>query len=173
VAPAFGLASDRLGRRSTLCAMRAVYAALAATIMGLALAGALAPPHVFAVAVLAGLVRPSDLVLRNALIGDTIPARALMSAMAISRTTMDSARIAGALAGAGLFAQLGLGPAYVVVAALYLASLALTLGVSRHRPETEAARRSARPGASWSAAWATSGRCRRCWRSCGWRSSST
>ena len=38
-----------------------------------------------------------DLVMRNALIGDTVASAHLMNAIAISRTTMDSARIAGAL----------------------------------------------------------------------------
>jgi hypothetical protein len=41
---------------------------------------------------------------------------------------MDSARIAGALAGAGLFAALGLGAAYVAVTALYALGVLLTLG---------------------------------------------
>ena len=42
-----------------------------------------------------------------------------MGAMSIQRTTQDSARIAGALTGAGLVATLGMGPAYAVVASLY------------------------------------------------------
>ena len=42
---------------------------------------------------------------------------------------MDTARIAGALSGAGLFAALGMGPAYVAIACLYLIATALTLCV--------------------------------------------
>ena len=76
---------------------------------------------------------PSDLVMRNALIGDTMPPGRLMRAMGISRTTMDSARIAGALIGAGLFSQFGIGPAYAVVVIFNAASLALTFGVSSAR----------------------------------------
>jgi predicted MFS family arabinose efflux permease len=72
--------------------------------------------------------------MRNALVGDTMPTDRVMGAMGLVRTTQDSARIAGALAGAGLFAALGFGFAYVAVTAFYLASLALTLGVSRVRP---------------------------------------
>jgi len=68
-----------------------------------ALTGTLTPHHVFVIGILAGLVNHSDLVMRNALIGDTMPTDTLMKAMGISRTTMDSARIAGALIGAGLF----------------------------------------------------------------------
>jgi MFS family permease len=47
--------------------------------------------------------------------------------MGIQRTTQDSARITGALSGAGLVAALGIGPAYLVVSALYATSILLTL----------------------------------------------
>src|SRR3546814_17465342 len=89
--------------------MRATYAALAASLATLALLGMLGPVQVFAIAALTGLVRPSDLVMRNTLIGETMPAERLMGAMSISRTTADSARIDGALAGAGRVAQVGMG----------------------------------------------------------------
>ncbi|MDA1097497.1 MAG: MFS transporter [Proteobacteria bacterium] len=131
IAPMFGVVADRLGRRTVLCAMRASYGVLALAVMILALTGLLTPYLVLGIALLAGLVRPSDLVMRNALIGDTVPAAWLAKAIGLSRTTMDSARIAGALAGAGLFSILGIGPAYLAVVTLYGVSLALTFGVSR------------------------------------------
>ncbi len=134
IAPMFGVVADRLGRRTVLCAMRAGYAGLALVIMILALSGALNPYFVLGIALLAGLVRPSDLVMRNALIGDTVPGVWLAKAIGLSRTTMDSARIAGALAGAGLFSVLGIGPAYIGVVILYGISFALTFGVSGPRP---------------------------------------
>jgi MFS family permease len=133
-APMFGVLGDRLGGRALLCAMRAIYALLAATLAVLGLTGLLTPASVFVVAAVAGIVRPNDLVMRNALIGDTIPREHLMGALGMSRSTMDSARIAGALAGASLSSALGIGRAYVFVACFYLASLALTFGVSRGRP---------------------------------------
>jgi hypothetical protein len=102
--------------------------------MGLALLGWLAPAWVLVVATLAGLVRPNDLVMRNTLIGETIPPARLMGALGMSRATMDSARVGGALAGAGLSTVLGIGTTYLMVTSLYLASLALTLGVSRRPP---------------------------------------
>ncbi|HEX2439290.1 MAG TPA: arabinose ABC transporter permease, partial [Methylomirabilota bacterium] len=40
-APMFGVLGDRLGARRMLCAMRAIYAALAATLGGLVMAGLL------------------------------------------------------------------------------------------------------------------------------------
>ncbi len=138
-APMFGVLGDRLGGRLMLCAMRATYAALAAFLMLLALTGTLTPVWVFVIAGLAGIVRTNDLVMRNWLIGETIPSPQLTGALSMSRAVMDSARVAGALAGAGLSTILGIGPAYAVVTVIYLASLALTLGVSRSRPVSDPA----------------------------------
>jgi hypothetical protein len=133
LAPMFGVAGDRLGHRNVLCAMRAFYALLASTLMVLAFTEVLTPMHALALAALLGLVRPSDIGMRAALVGDTMPAVYLLGAMSIQRTTQDSARVIGALSGAGLVAMLGIGPAYVVVATLYLSSLVLTLQVGHRR----------------------------------------
>lgn len=126
-APMFGVMGDRVGTRNLLCAMRTVYAALATTLMTFALIGVLTPAQVIVIAALAGLVRSSDIGMRAALVGETMPAGQLLGAMSIQRTTQDSARIAGALAGAGLAAGLGIGPAYSVIASLYAISVVLTL----------------------------------------------
>jgi predicted MFS family arabinose efflux permease len=133
VAPMFGVLGDRIGHRNLLCIMRAIYGLLAATLMMFIFAGVLTPVHVFAIGILSGIVRPSDLVMRNAIVGETMPAEQLMRAMGVSRTTADSARVAGALAGAGLVATLGMGPAYVGVCAFYAVSFLLTLGVANSR----------------------------------------
>ncbi|HEY7362916.1 MAG TPA: MFS transporter [Methylomirabilota bacterium] len=144
-APMYGVLGDRLGGRTMLCAMRAIYAGLAAVLLLLALTDSLTAAWVLAVATLAGCVRPNDLVMRNTLIGETIAPPQLMGALALSRATMDSARVAGALAGAWLFTVLGVGPTYLFVTSFYVASLALTFGVSRRPPVPDpgAARRGA------------------------------
>jgi len=133
-APMFGVLGDRVGGRLMLCAMRAIYATLAVTVMLLAFTGGLTPAWAIALAALNGIVRPNDQVMRNALIGETIPPDHLMGALGMSRATMDSARVGGALVGAGLSTMLGIGLTYVFVTAFYLASLALTFGVARARP---------------------------------------
>lgn len=142
LAPMLGVASDRIGHRTVLCAMRATYAAVAAALMVLAFAGALRPLVVCSLAALTGLVRPSDLGLRGALIAETMPMNRLTAAMGISRTTSDSARVAGALVGAGLFAAFGIAAAYVAITGFYLLGALLTLGVARagaHQPAPAAA----------------------------------
>ncbi len=133
-APMFGVLGDRVGARLMLCAMRGIYAGLAALVMVLAATDVLGPGWVFLVAGLNGIFRPNDLVMRNSLIGETIPADHLLEAVGMSRATMDSERVGGALAGAGLSTLLGLPATYVFVTVLYLAGLALTLGVARRPP---------------------------------------
>jgi len=130
LAPYLGALGDRLSRRTLLCSLRLIYLVLSLTLMTLALTQSLAPTHVYVISFLAGLVRPSDLVMRNGLIGDTMSDSKLMSAMGLSRTTMDTARIIGALFGAGLFSLFGLGVAYIMVSLFYAISFLLTLGVS-------------------------------------------
>ena len=132
--PFFGVAGDRIGVRALLCATRGTYALLAAVLMFLTLSDALAPWHVFAIAAIAGLLKPSDMAMRHVLVGQTIRPELLMGALGISRTTSDTARIAGALAGTGGVALIGMGPAYAVVTAVYVAAFLLSLGVAGPSP---------------------------------------
>ena len=134
LSPLIGVAGHRHGNKRVFCAMRGFYLLLALLLTTLALTETLQPLHVFVITALMGLVRPSDLVIRHSLIGETLPVGQFVGAASISRTTQDSARIMGALSGAGLVATLGVGMAYVVVTAFYMASLLLTLGVSASRP---------------------------------------
>jgi MFS family permease len=129
IAPMFGVVGDRIGHRDLLAMMRATYAVLAATLMTLALTGYLNPFYVLVIVALMGLVRPSDLGVRGALVATIMPHNQLIGAISISRTTMDTARFAGALSGAGLFAALGMGPAYMAIVSLYVIATLLTLCV--------------------------------------------
>jgi MFS family permease len=126
VAPVFGVVGDRIGHRNLLCGMRAAYACLASTLMVVAFSGALSPVIVCIIAAMTGMIRPSDLGTRTALVADNIPPDQLVPAMGISRTTSDCARVAGAIAGAGMFAAFGIGPAYVAVVSFYVLGLLFT-----------------------------------------------
>ncbi len=131
VAPVFGMIGDRIGHRDLLAAMRFAYTALSATIMTLALSGHLAPLNVMIIVAIMGLIRPSDLGVRGALLADIMPAEQLIGAISLARTTQDSARIVGALSGAGLFAALGIGFVYVAIACLYFLAAVLMLCLTR------------------------------------------
>jgi Na+/melibiose symporter-like transporter len=131
--PFFGVLGDRIGFRALLCATRAAYALLAAAITVLAFTGALQSWHLFAIAAAAGLMRPSDMMLRNVIVGHTMRPEMLMQALGVARTTSDTARIFGALAGTGGMALLGMAPAYVMVTVLYMVAFGLSLGVGAGR----------------------------------------
>ena len=133
VSPYIGVIADRVDRRTMLIVLRCTYGALAAVIMVLGLVGRVEPWQLLVIAGTSGLIRPFDLIVRNALIADTVPASGLRNALGFSRTTMDSARIVGALLGAGLLSAIGLGPAYGAVVGLYLASVILSLGITVRR----------------------------------------
>lgn len=126
LSPLIGTLGDRIGLRRLLIAMRLVYALLACNILVMAASDQLSPAPVLVVAFLVGLIKPSDIGMRTALVSATVPPAYLVSAVGISRTTQDSARIGGALAGAGFMASLGMVSAYVLIAGLYLMSAALT-----------------------------------------------
>jgi MFS family permease len=133
ISPLFGMAGDRIGARNLICLMRLTYIAASAVLAALFLSGHATPLAVFVVGTVMGLVRPSDITLRNILVGETMPSDLLMRAMGVSRTTADSARIVGALSGAGLVAAMGSGAAYIAVCAVYVVSLLLSLNVGIRR----------------------------------------
>jgi len=133
ISPFYGMAGDRFGNRNLLCAMRITYICTTLILTILFATGNATPVAVFVVATIIGLVRPSDITLRNLLVGETMPAELLMRAMSVSRTTADSARVVGALSGAALVATLGAGLAYAAVLLVYLVSFTLTLNVGLKR----------------------------------------
>jgi len=137
IAPVLGMVGDRIGHRDLLVVLRLTYTILASTIMVLALTGHLAPLKVMIIVTIMGLIRSSDLGLRSALLADIMPAELLVGAISLSRTTQDSARIAGALTGAGLFATFGIGKVYVVIACLYVVAASLMFCLTRPAKSAE------------------------------------
>ncbi len=152
LSPFYGVIADRVDRRAMLIAIRALFGLAAAGVMALGIAGVLEPVHVLILASVTGITRMADNVVRQSLIADVVPKRMLVNAAGLARTTQDSARIAGALAGAGLLSSLGIGYAYVVVVAFYALSIVMALGISvgGRRPEqAESALQNLKSGISY------------------------
>lgn len=145
LAPMIGVLADRIGQRRVLIGMRSIYTVLAAILMTLALADRMTPVAVFALATAMVTVRASDISVRTALVADMMPPNLLTSAVGLSRTTGDVARIVGALAGSSIFAYFGLGRAYIVVTISYLTGLLLTLAASWIHARTVKAEARAKP----------------------------
>jgi predicted MFS family arabinose efflux permease len=147
--PLFGVVGDRIGHRRLLCIMRTFYCAQALVLLMLALTGLLNALYVFLVSAAMSMVRPSDMVMRYALVGETMPAPFLMGAMSIERTTSDSARVVGALTGAGLIAAYGMAPAYIAISAFYAVALLLTFGITTGPRSSPAAPAGADASSHW------------------------
>ncbi|HET7770037.1 MAG TPA: MFS transporter, partial [Chloroflexota bacterium] len=147
LSPFYGVIADRFDRRRLLILLRFLHALQAAAIMALALSGTLQPWHAFAITGIGGLMRMAENVVRQSLIADVVPSSALMNAVGLSRTTMDVAKIAGAVAGAGLLDRLGIGPAYVVITGCFVLSTVLVFGVTPGRERSQSAAESASRGA--------------------------
>ena len=73
VSPVLGVLGDRLGLRNVLAGMRVCYAVFASLILFLALTRQISPTLVLMVAAMSGLVRPTDIGMRSALVGATVP----------------------------------------------------------------------------------------------------
>jgi MFS family permease len=132
-APIVGVIADRMSRKAMLIVLRTGSGLSALVLLILAATGWIEPWHVFVIASISGLLRPADNVLRQSLIADAVPRELLMNASGLARTTQDTARIVGALLGATLLSQLGLGWAYVGVTAFYVFSVLFGLGISTMR----------------------------------------
>lgn len=128
VAPLVGVLGDRIGQRTVMIGVRAIYMTLASSVTILAFSGWLNPIYVLVNAGLVGLVRPSELGMRSALVAATVPHEHLVNAVGASRTTSDSARVMGSLFGAGLFVAFGIGRAYLVVVSFYVLGTLLLFG---------------------------------------------
>ncbi|HCK76230.1 MAG TPA: arabinose ABC transporter permease [Gammaproteobacteria bacterium] len=136
LSPMLGVVADRIGQRRLICILRAFYVVLSSIVVLVILAGNLTPELVLAIAFLSGLVRPSEQGIRSSLMASLVPAGLLLTATSLSRTTLDSARVGGALVGSGLFAIVGISVTYVVIAALFCLGLVFTLAILTHMGES-------------------------------------
>ena len=130
LSPFIGVLGDRWGYKTLFLTMRAVFVLISLVLLVLAAADLLTPLLVIGLAVVVGVLRPCDITIRFALIGQALPSNQLVGALGISRITVDSARIVGALAGVGIFAAFGLVVAYIMITTMYLICLLLSFGVA-------------------------------------------
>lgn len=130
VSPYVGVLGDRLGYKRLYVLMRGAFVLLSLLLLTLAWLDLLNPVLVVCLSVFSGILKPSDIMIRYALIAQTLSARQLVGALGISRMTVDSARFAGAVAGVGIFTMFGLVATYIMIVLMYGLSLALSTGVA-------------------------------------------
>ena len=138
LSPVAGVMADRAALRQVMVWLRVALSVLACAIIVADVSGVLGPVVVLIIAAASGLLRPAEHIIRNALIAETVPNNLLANAVGFSRTTSDSARIVGALVGAGLLAAIGIAWAYAVITLMYVGAIALTFGLPLRPPRASA-----------------------------------
>ena len=125
--PLGGVLADRLPRRRVLLVSQSVLGISSATLAGLALTGHASFAAITVVAVIYGSADSVDLPTRQALVSDIVDRRFLVSAMALSSTTMSATRIVGPSLAGLLIAVSGPGACFALLAIAYLAPLGVLL----------------------------------------------
>lgn len=126
-----GVLVDRLDRRRTVIFTQAASAVLAAALAAVTLGGVVALWMVYALALGLGLVTVVDAPARQALVTEKVPAEDYVNAQALNSTVHNTGRLIGpALAGV-VIALAGVGAAFLVNAASFVAVL---ISLARMRP---------------------------------------
>jgi MFS family permease len=119
-----GVVVDRLDTWRTVVVTQAIRMAIAATLAGVVLAGVVEVWMVYALALLTGIVLVLDAPSRQALTFRMVGRRELSNAVALNSSLFNAARIVGPAIGGILIATLGVGTAFAVNAASFVAVLA-------------------------------------------------
>ncbi len=124
-----GVFADRVNRVRLIQAGQAMNAALLLALAALTLAGAIEVWHLYGITLLSSGLSAMTQPARIALIGNLVPRESFVNAVALNATAGQISQVGGpALAGLGI-ATVGLGPAYLLNALLYLVAVATIVGI--------------------------------------------
>ena len=100
VAPLGGVLADRVDKRRTLIVVNAVAMLQASVLFGLTVTGVIEIWHIYALALVAGVVGSIEMTLRQAFVAELVPRDDLVNAIALSSTSFNLSRVIGpAIAG--------------------------------------------------------------------------
>ncbi len=117
-----GAIADRVPRHKILAAVEFLMAGFAGVMLGLILSGRLETWHIFAIAVVAGMVRVFQMPAAQAMVADTLPQGRIASGAAFNNLGRNIATLIGPLMGGILFHSFGPKGAFTAIAALYFVS---------------------------------------------------
>ncbi|MDE0721538.1 MAG: MFS transporter [Dehalococcoidia bacterium] len=117
-----GAIADRVPRHRLLAVVEFIMAGFAALMLVLILSGQLETWHIFAVAVVAGMVRVFQMPAAQSLVADTLPPDRIANGAAFNNLGRNIAMLLGPLFGGVLFNSFGAKGAYIAIAALYIMS---------------------------------------------------
>jgi MFS family permease len=133
-APFMGVIADRMDRRLLLIVAAVVNLAASAILLLLFVSGWLALWHVIALALVGGLTWALDNPTRNAFVPDLVDGKDLTNAIALNAVAIEITVVVGPALGGILIPALGMGGAFGLIAAIYLADalVLLLLKDARH-----------------------------------------
>src|SRR5262245_38231533 len=124
-----GVVGEALHRQRLLVTQLSVMAANSAMLCVLALSAQIRVWHIALGGIVAGIVWAMELAVRRRMIGEVVRPDQVAPAVAFDSLTNSFARVLGPLAGGAAYQTLGLGGAYFLSAALYLAAAITVSGL--------------------------------------------
>ena len=117
-----GAIADRVPRHKLLAAVEFLMAGFAGIMLALIFSGRLETWHIFAIAVIAGMVRVFQMPAAQAMVADTLPQERINNGAAFNNLGRNIAILIGPLVGGVLFHSYGAKGAFMTIAALYFVS---------------------------------------------------
>jgi MFS family permease len=130
-----GVICEALNRKRVMVAAHALAAGSSAAVSLLALLGWARPWHIALAALVSGTVWSTEMATRRRMVGETVAPRLVPRALALDTLSGSLSRLAGPVAAGALYEFAGLAAAFAVSCLVFLAAVALGLGL-RHRQET-------------------------------------
>ena len=127
--PIAGVVAEALNRKRLLIAQLLLMAGTSAVLATLAWTGQIQVWHIALGGTAAGIVWASEMAVRRRMLGEDVAPERIGAAVALDSLTGSFTRVLGPLFGGAVFELLGLGGAYSLAAALYLAALVPILGL--------------------------------------------
>ena len=140
VAPLGGVLADRVDKRRTLIVVNAVAMLQASVLFGLTVGGVIEIWHVYALALVAGVVGAIEMPLRQAFVAELVPREDLVNAIALSSTSFNLSRVIGPAVAGVTIAALGVASNFGINALSYVSVIVGLLLI-----EPERLYRTARP----------------------------
>src|SRR5499427_1767944 len=128
-----GVVGEALNRKRLLLTQLFVMAVNSAVLCALAFSGLIRVWHIAVGGIAAGIVWAMELAVRRRMIGEVVRPDQVAPAVAFDSLTNSFARVLGPLAGGAAYQTLGLGGAYFLSAALYLAAGLTVSGLDFHQ----------------------------------------
>jgi MFS family permease len=140
VAPLGGVLADRVDKRRTLIVVNAVAMLQASVLFALTATGVIEIWHVYALALVAGIVAAIEMPLRQAFVAELVPREDLVNAIALSSTSFNLSRVIGPAVAGVTIAALGVASNFGINALSYVSVIVGLLLI-----EPERLYRTARP----------------------------